>query len=85
MARLMGLLTRELVFQYLPLGGIHFAGGVSRGILGSPARATFLETVAASGPFADLIAQVPLRLITDDAAALTGAARLAMGRATATV
>lgn len=77
MARLLGLMTREMVFQYMPLGGIVFAGSVARGILGPTGRAAFLEAAAPSGPFADLIARVPLRLITDDSAALTGLARLA--------
>jgi glucokinase len=76
-ARLLGLFTRELVFQYLPFGGLSFAGGVARGILGSAAQKVFLETLNAPGPFADHIALVPIKLITDDAAALFGAARYA--------
>lgn len=75
-AHLLGLLSRELVFQYLPLGGIYFAGGVARGVLGG-AKPAFLDAFNAPGPFADLVGQVPVRLITDDAAALSGAAALA--------
>jgi len=74
-ARLLGMLTRELVFQYLPFGGIHFAGGAAQGILKSAAIEVFLQSLAAPDPFADHIAVVPVRLITDDTAALTGAAR----------
>ena len=77
MADLLGLLARELFYVYLPLGGIHFAGGAARGILGSPARARFLAAFDRPGAFGDQAARVPLRLITDDAAALTGAAVLA--------
>ncbi len=71
----MGILARELVFLYQPFGGIHFAGAVSRGILSSAAQAAFLKGLEAPGVFADHVAQVPVYLITDDAAALTGGAR----------
>lgn len=73
-ARMLGVVARELVFQYLPYGGIHFAGGVARGILGSPARQIFLKSFEAPGPFAEHIALVPVQVICDDAAALVGAA-----------
>ncbi|WP_211299405.1 glucokinase [Pukyongiella litopenaei] len=75
-ARSMAVLARELVFLYQPHAGLHFAGSVARGLLGSPARAVFLEALRAPGPFGDQIAGVPLRLITDDAAGLTGAAQV---------
>lgn len=75
-AQAMALLTRELVFLYQPHAGLHFAGSVARGLLGSPARAVFLDALRAPGPFSDQISQVPLRLITDDAAGLTGAAQV---------
>ncbi len=81
MARMLGVIARELVFQYLPYGGIHFAGGVARGILGSPASDMFLEALngsaTAPGPFEQHIARVPIRVINDDAAALIGAAQYA--------
>lgn len=75
-AGLLGHMARELVYMYQPFGGIHFAGGVARGILGSAARATFLAHFEAPGRFDDHIARVPVRLIVDDAAALTGAAQV---------
>ncbi|MCB1339879.1 MAG: ROK family protein [Pseudooceanicola sp.] len=77
-ARLTGLLARQMVFQYMPLDGIRFAGSVGRGILGPLGRAAFLEAAEQhDGAFSGLVARVPLGLITDDAAALTGLARLA--------
>lgn len=78
MMRLLGLFGRELVFQYLPLGGIYFAGGVARGVLSGPTKTAFLTAFQSAGPFADLVQQVPVHLITDDAAALTGVARMAV-------
>ncbi len=74
-AGLLGHMARELVYMYQPFGGIHFAGGVARGILGSAAQARFLACFEAPGRFDDHIARVPVRLIVDDAAALIGAAR----------
>ncbi|MFT7596236.1 MAG: glucokinase [Paracoccaceae bacterium] len=76
-AHLLGVFARELVFQYLPFGGIHFAGGAAQGVLGSAAQQVFLQALNTPGPFGDHIARVPVRLITDDTAALTGAARFA--------
>lgn len=76
MAGLLGHMARELVYMYQPFGGIHFAGGVARGILGSSARMTFLGSFETSGRFAEHVGRVPIRLIIDDAAALTGAAQV---------
>jgi glucokinase len=75
LAHLLGVFARELVFQYLPFAGIYFAGGVARAIVATPARAEFLRAFTAAGPFDDLVSRVPVRVITDDAAALVGAAR----------
>jgi glucokinase len=76
-AGLLGIYAREMVFQYLPLGGFHFAGSAARGTLGTDARASFLKAFNATGPFSDLIGHVPVKVITDDAAALVGVARYA--------
>ncbi|MFC4671363.1 glucokinase [Seohaeicola nanhaiensis] len=78
-ARLTGLLARQLVFQYMPLDGIHFAGSVGRGILGPVGRDAFLSAAErGDGAYSEIVSRVPLGLITDDAAALTGLARLAL-------
>lgn len=74
-AHLAGLFARELVFQYLPFRGLYFAGGAARGLLGSSARNIFLEAFLQGGAFADHLARVPIRLISDDGAALIGVAR----------
>lgn len=74
MAHLIGLLARELVCSYLPLGGLYLAGSMARAVLArASARAALLDGFAAPG----LAEDMPLVLITDDAAALTGLARLA--------
>lgn len=80
MAHLLGIFARELVFQYLPFGGINFAGGAARGILGKAGGAAFQKAFEGPGRFADLIGQVPVKVITDDVAALLGAAHFAASR-----
>lgn len=81
LAGLLGRMARELVYMYQPFGGIHFAGGVARGILISAARAKFLASFDVPGRFAEHGGRVPVRLITDDAAALTGAAQVIINAA----
>lgn len=76
MANLLGVFARELVFQYMPLRGLYFAGSAARGILRSPARSLFLKAFDATGRFSDHLGGVPVGVITDDSAALHGAARL---------
>ena len=80
-AHILGMVVRELVFVYLPFGGIHFAGGVARGLLGSPAGDVFLTAFQSRGPMDEQVALVPLHLITDDAAGLLGAANFARSKA----
>jgi len=75
MIQTLGVFARELVFQYMPLGGIYFAGGAARGILGSDASPSFASAFLAPGPFQDQMTQVPVHVIQDDQAALIGAAR----------
>ena len=81
-ARALGEAARELVFQYLPYGGIHYAGGVARGFFASSARSVFLTAFSAPGPFDTQFAMVPMRVITDDAAALVGAGTHALDQDT---
>ena len=76
-ARLMGLMARELVYYYLPMGGIYFAGSVARGVLSTSAQNIFLQSFTRPGRFLEQVEQVPVRVISDDGAALLGAARIA--------
>lgn len=77
LAEWLGLLAQQLTYMYLPFDGIYFAGGVARGILGSPARKHFLDKLRSPGLFADQTEKVAVRLVDDDAAALAGLARVA--------
>ena len=71
-ARLLAQLVRDLALAYLPTSGIYFAGSVARPLL-QHARQAFLEVYQAPGPV-PLLPDVPIWMITDDAAALHGCA-----------
>lgn len=71
-ARLLGLLVRELVVQYLPFAGIYFAGSVSRGVLGAGMVDTFERVFVEQGHFFNNLADLPIKVISDDAAGLLG-------------
>lgn len=76
LAELTGLLVRQLYFYYLPAGGVYFAGSVARSVLQRPGLARFETALCGDGPFADRLNDLPVSLITDDAAALAGCARV---------
>jgi glucokinase len=81
-AHLLGLFTREMSAAYMPKQGLFFAGSVARGVLGSPARAQFLDSWnAPGGRLSGICAEIPLWLITDDAAGVAGAAQVALAAA----
>jgi len=78
-AGLLGVFASNLIPTYMPGQGLFFAGSVARGVLGSPAQAQFLESFAhAGGLLQDQCQKAPLWLITDDAAGVSGAARVAL-------
>ena len=79
MARLMGVLARDLVAAYLPREGLFWAGSMARGVLGTCARAEFLSALEAPGPLEQTRSEMPVSVISDDAAALGGLAALALG------
>lgn len=71
-AKMLGLLTRELVLSYMPLGGINFAGSVARGLFDAGLAPEFCKSFHARGHFLPTIRDIPVRLIKDDAAGLIG-------------
>ncbi|GAA6202398.1 glucokinase [Aquicoccus sp. SU-CL01552] len=77
MAQLMGGMARELVAAYMPRDGLFLAGSMARGVLQPFARTAFLHALDAPGPLQPVAAALPVRLITDDSAALGGLAALA--------
>ena len=71
-ARMLGELVLDLRLLYMPQGGIFMAGSVVRGLLDSPARDTFIDTLRAPASVKSSLAPVPVSLITQDEAALRG-------------
>ena len=71
-AQALGLLTREMVNQYLPTAGLYFAGSVSRGVFGTDVSNIFIKTVFDQNHFLEGLSQIPIGLIADDAAGLLG-------------
>jgi glucokinase len=77
-AELLGLLTREMAIQYLPTAGIYFAGSASRGIFGAGVSTAFEYGAFGQKHFLKDINQIPIGLITDDAAGLLGCSQRAL-------
>lgn len=76
-AEMMAALAQDLVLAFMPSGGLFFAGGVARAILTGPAAAHGIARLrtAYTQPLAlDTAAHVPVSLILDDHAALSGCA-----------
>ncbi|WP_306132330.1 ROK family protein [Roseivivax marinus] len=73
-ATLLGRMVGDLALTLLPFGGIYLCGGVARHFGPHLARLGFLDAFADKGRFAAFMAQFPIRMITDDYAALTGSA-----------
>lgn len=71
-ARMLGEMVQDLRLLYMPEGGIFMAGSVVRGLLDSPARNTFIETISAPPTVKSTLDPVPVSLITQDEAALLG-------------
>lgn len=71
-ARMLGELVLDFRLLYMPQGGIFLAGSVVRGLLDSPARDLFVETVSAQPTVKSTLDPVPVALITQDEAALLG-------------
>ena len=78
-AELLGQFAANLIPTYMPGQGLFFAGSVARGVLGSPAQAYFLDGFTQAGGLLQAQCEkAPLWLITDDAAGVSGSARVAL-------
>ncbi|MFN3646349.1 MAG: glucokinase [Gemmobacter sp.] len=71
-ARLMGAWVKDVALQYLPRDGLFLAGSVARGVIEAGFAPAFLGTFTSPHRFPDLVQSVPVRLLTDDMAALSG-------------
>lgn len=73
-AHFLGVLVSDLILQYLPLKGIYFAGGASKGVFGfsSEFRIAFLKSLRENMQFNQEYADLPITLIKDENVALYG-------------
>lgn len=71
-ARLLGLWAQEIALQSLPRNGLHLAGSVARGLIDAGFAATYVDAFDDPQRLGGVLDTIPLRLITDDMAALWG-------------
>jgi len=78
-----GAQAGNLALQVMASGGIYLGGGIAPAILPALSRAEFLDAFLDKGRFREFLAEVPVRVILDDTAALLGAARYALAQGAA--
>lgn len=78
---LLAELIRELALHYLPRNGIYLSGSVARGVLQTPARRQVLQSLSQNHSMRDTLDDIPISVITDDAAALLGCLEIAKAAA----
>lgn len=70
--RLTALYLRDLAFHYMPKDGLFLAGSVARSLLSDIPVWQLLFALDQDGPLDTVLRDIPVSLITDDAAALSG-------------
>ena len=78
-AQLVAILCQELFLRHFPQSGIHLAGSVARGIIGSRLGLRAFAATDVNINFAHRYLETPIYLLTDDAAALAGCVQAALG------
>jgi glucokinase len=76
--RIFGAQTGDLALAVLPTGGVYVAGGIAPRILPLLQNGDFIAAFVSKPPMGQLLARLPIRLISDPAAGLLGAARCAL-------
>ncbi len=74
---LAGEFLREMAVHYLPMNGIFLAGSLAGGIFETPSKNDVVEMLNADRPMLETLRDIPVSLITDDAAALIGCLEIA--------
>ena len=70
----------NLTLKVLALGGLYLAGGIPPRIQDKLTDGAFMKSFRAKGRFAELLARVPVWLITEPKVGLLGAAQVALAR-----
>ncbi|MCR8827790.1 glucokinase [Pseudosulfitobacter koreensis] len=65
-------LVRDMTFQFMPLGGIYFNGGLARAVVGLPETGEILAAARVQDMFEGTLSDIPMCVVVDDAAALAG-------------
>lgn len=71
-SRMLGTVTGNLALTHMATGGVYLIGGTARAVAPHLSETGFAESFAARGPYASIMQNMPVTLITDDNAALTG-------------
>ena len=72
--RLLASVSGDLALAHLPFGGIFLVGGVSQHIAPHLTRLGFAQHFRDKGRYGPFLAQIPVSVVSDDYAALTGCA-----------
>ena len=78
-AELYGALAGNLALQFLAKGGVYLGGGIAPKILPFLTNGKFIEAFLSKNRFENLLAEIPVKVILNEKAALLGAARYALG------
>jgi glucokinase len=73
-----GSAAGNLALQTMAVGGIYVGGGIAPKIIWKLKEGTFMEAFRNKGRLSEIVAQVPVKVILNDQAALLGAAYRAM-------
>ena len=71
----MGTVMGNLALTHMTTGGVFLIGGAARMVASHLLPLGFPEYFTAKGPYTPILQAMPLTLITDDHAALSGCAR----------
>jgi glucokinase len=77
-ASVYGAAAGNLALQVMAVGGIYIGGGIAPKILWKLKDGTFMQAFKDKGRLSEPIAQIPVKVIMNDRAALLGAASRAM-------
>ena len=70
--RILGTVAGNLSLVHLPFGGVFLVGGVARAMLPHLGQYGFTEAFRDKGRFAGFMGNIPVSILLDDYAALTG-------------
>ena len=74
-ARLLGTVAGDMCLHHMATGGLYLIGGVARAVAPHLAGSGLQASFVAKGPYRDIVQDIPIKLVTDDNAALKGCAR----------